>query len=334
MSSNGPPPVNPVLSAYESFQQRTPLVTRYMLTTLALSWVLTFFVDPSFAASNIPLFTLFHGELYRIFTSPLVCEGLLSLVFAFLSFTDSGTRVEHSMGSTAFGTLVCTLGGLTNVVFLTACCALRAATGDESWLVCSSQGIWIVLFPIIAIECAHAPPDDQRKLFFCDVPTRFYPLGLLAVFSLMSGPSMSYAISVAVGYAYGFGRLDRLKLSTATYKRWEDGCLHNFTQREGWVVGHAATGSSAWLPTTSAAASPYNDVASGWSPASFLRGSATAPGANAPEGGSTPGPPPKDRAAFPASGGQKIGSSSSSGSRSRPSAAEARVARLAKLEQV
>jgi hypothetical protein len=40
--------------------------------------------------------------------------------------------------------------------------------------------------------------------------------------------------------------MDRFKLNNARFKEWEDTFLAGLTRREGWVVGHAATGSSAW----------------------------------------------------------------------------------------
>lgn len=44
-SPSQPPQSNPVLTAYESFVEQTPLVTRYILNSLTLSYLLSFFVD-------------------------------------------------------------------------------------------------------------------------------------------------------------------------------------------------------------------------------------------------------------------------------------------------
>ena len=67
-SGNEPPPPNPVLTAYEAFLRDTPLVTRYTMTTLCISWVVSFFFDPTFAIANIPRFTIFKFEIYRLNT--------------------------------------------------------------------------------------------------------------------------------------------------------------------------------------------------------------------------------------------------------------------------
>ena len=245
-SANEPPPTNPILSAYETFKNDTPLVTRYTITTITVSWFASFFVDPSFALNCIPYFTIYKFEIYRIITSPLVCQWILSLIFAYIGFVDHGKRLEFSIGSTAFAWLMITLAFLTNVIFLIVCFTLYGLTGDPAFLYMQSSGIWIILFGLISIECVRAPEGSQRRLFFCNVPTIYYPLGLLGVFSIVGGFQLALSISTAVGYAYGKGHLDRWKMSESRFKQWEDTVLANFVRRQGWVVGHAATGSDAW----------------------------------------------------------------------------------------
>ena len=89
----------------------------------------------------------------------------------------------------------------------------------------------------------------KRRFFFCEVPVRYYPLALFALFALVGGgPSLAFAISMGLGYLFGQGRLDHvLRLSSNKAKEWENGILSSFTGRPGWVYGHAALGSDAWI---------------------------------------------------------------------------------------
>lgn len=202
-SMNEAPPPNPILSAYETFCRDTPLVTRYTITIQFVSWFVSFFVDPSFALDNIPYFSILKFEIYRVVISPLVCQSILSLIFAYISFVDHGKRLEFSIGSTAFAWLMVTLAVSTNIGFLLICFTLYGLSGNAGFLHVHSSGIWTILFGLIAIECSKAPTGSKRKLFFCDVPSLYYPLGLLAIFSMIGGFQLAFLISVAVGYAYG-----------------------------------------------------------------------------------------------------------------------------------
>ena len=47
-------------------------------------------MNTGFAVANIPLFTIGKFEIYRLILCNIVCEGLLSLIFAYFSFNDMG----------------------------------------------------------------------------------------------------------------------------------------------------------------------------------------------------------------------------------------------------
>eukprot|EP00804_Cyclotella_cryptica_P001943 CCRYP_007373-RB/>CCRYP_007373-RB protein AED:0.38 eAED:0.38 QI:244/0.5/0.6/1/0.5/0.6/5/0/336 len=312
-NNSGPPQPNPILTAYEGYIRDTPLVTRYVLNSLLISFFLSFFVNPAYALANIPLFTIFKFELYRVLTSPLICTDILSLFFAFMGFMNHGIRLEQSMGSSLFAVLFFSLTLVSNLLFLIISIILWGLTNSQGYLVGVSMGIWSVLLAIIAVECSQAPPDTHRRLFFLTVPTLYYPLVLLALFSMFAGVKLAYCLGVAVGYAYGYGKLDRIKVSTDRESHESGGCLRGFIGRPGWVSVSMASGTGAW------------------SEGGGGRGSA----ADSSSGGPGPHNPPADPAAskssFPSSGGRSLGGSQngllSRGSKS-PKTPEERAALL------
>lgn len=245
-SSSTPPPPNPILNGYEQFVQDTPFVTRSILTTLGATWVLGCFVDLSYATATIPYYCLWRFEVYRLLISPLICQSILTLIFAYLSLTDNGKRLEYSMGSSAFAWYLLTVALCTNTAFVGLLVFANSLSGNQSLLLYRSVGIWTILFGLVATECSRAPPDSKRRLFFVTVPTMYYPLALWCLFALLGGLDLADLLSVGVGYAYGHGYLDKLKLSPSRFHQWEETVLANFTQRPGWVVGHAAIGEAAW----------------------------------------------------------------------------------------
>ena len=254
-SSNEPPPPNPMLTAYEGWAQRTPLVTRSILTIQTLSYLTSWFINLDFALATIPYYVVLRFEFYRLVLSPLVNTRIFSCIFAFLSFSDHGRRLEQSLGSTAFGWLCLSIGLLTNVGFVLISFVLSFLRGfDESFLFSSADGLWTIIFGIIAMECVQAPRNTQRAFLFFAVPVIYYPLVLFFFFSLLGGDfSLSYLVSMGVGYAGGFGYLDKvLKLNQSKAKQWEDTILSNYVRREGWIASHAATGSDAWHDAASA----------------------------------------------------------------------------------
>ncbi len=127
-----------------------------------------------------------------------------------------GVRLEQSMGSSLFAALFFTLTIATNILFLIISILLWGLTSKSNYLMAASLGIWTVLLGIIAVECSEAPPDTKRRLFFIEVPALYYPLVLLALFSMFAGVKLAYVLGVVVGYAYGHGKFDRWKVKVET----------------------------------------------------------------------------------------------------------------------
>jgi membrane associated rhomboid family serine protease len=173
-SVDAPPPANPVLTAYQGFVSTTPLVTRYVISLVCVSYVASWFADPNMALANIPLFTIQKLELYRMVTAPLLCDSLLNLVFAYLSFVENGKRLEYAMGSGAFASLLGVLASVTNLIHIVFCYTVYFLTKQEAALMYPASSIWIVVLALIAAECSKAPRDSKRKLFVVQVPTLYY----------------------------------------------------------------------------------------------------------------------------------------------------------------
>ena len=247
-----PPPSNPVLTAYESFVRDTPLVTRYTVTGMFGAYILSYFWDYQSAIENSPLYTLLHIEVYRIILAPFVCTEIMSLLYGSFSLYASGMRLEHAIGSTAFLTILLAVGCLTNILHLIVFVSVCLMTGNHVWLLARSHGIWTILLGIIAMECSKAPSGSTRRFIFANVPTFYYPVALLAFFSLLrKSINPSYLFSILVGYAFGLDKLTFLQPSANRCSSWENNIPSAFTQDPGWINVNAASGSSAWeiLPT-------------------------------------------------------------------------------------
>jgi hypothetical protein len=94
-STGGPPTPNPVVTAYESYVRDTPLITRYVLNATVISYITGFFFNPAYLLANIPTFTIYKFQLYRIVTSPMICTDILSLFFTFMGFMNHGVKLEQ-----------------------------------------------------------------------------------------------------------------------------------------------------------------------------------------------------------------------------------------------
>lgn len=145
-----PPPPNPFLSAYENFKENTPIFTRTILQVQAISYLVSWIVDPHYALANIPQFVIFRFEIYRIVLSPLVNTQFITLLFAFMSFSDLGKRLEYGMGTAAFAWFCAGVALIANFGLLVSAVVLYAMSGEPGYLLMSSSGVWLILYGAIA----------------------------------------------------------------------------------------------------------------------------------------------------------------------------------------
>lgn len=84
------------------------------------------------------------------------------------------------------------------------------------------MGLWPIIMCDIVIQC-YQQPDMPRALCCCpfQIPSKYYPLALIALFSLFFGPQVSLFMGLAVGYLYVFGFLGCLETSAPSIKKWE-----------------------------------------------------------------------------------------------------------------
>ena len=244
---NPPHQENSIRTFFDNFQRETPMITRNIMVTQAIAYGLNLFFDLRLGLGNVPVFTVYKFEIYRIFTSLFVCTGFFSVIFSYFSFLPTGKRLEYSMGSTEFGCFILTIGVMTNVLYLCFAFLLDGLQGGQYWLVIPSFGLWNILFGVVAMECTKAPQNSVRKVLIWTIPTLYYPVALLVFFSFLGEFSLAHLISIGLGYGFGHGYLECLRISPSRCKVWEEQYLQSIASPDrNYIVSTTAMGSGAW----------------------------------------------------------------------------------------
>ena len=239
--SNAP---NPMLQYYQQWSEKNSFFTRNITITLVVSYILSFFIASDKYFGNIPFFSIFHFEVYRILMSPFVGDSIMSLIIVIMMYPAIGSRIESSLGSSAYLTLIGTITLLVNLGFI-AIVLFMYIVGTPTALFMGCSGFWNVLFALFTIECLQSPEQPRRMMFIpVNIPAKYMPLAFFVLISIFSGFQLSFALSILVGWAYMQGRLDVFKPSSYTLEEMETsgGILHSLSRYRGYVLAGAALG--------------------------------------------------------------------------------------------
>ena len=254
-TGQGQQPQNQLLDYYQNWVNRTPFITRNFLITIFVVYLISWIYDADKLLGNIPYYTIQYFEFYRIILSPLVGNSILSVILILFVFPELGGRLESSMGSLTYLTLILTLSIITNIVFV-AICYLLYVMSFTTAIILSCEGFWTIIFAFITIECMQMPDVPRQFLFIpINIPSKYFPLAMYAFFSLFGGLDLGYAVSIFIGYIYSKGWLDKLQVPQSWLIRLEqpDGLFFSLSRYTGWVLNNSSVmGNNPWLPVNTA----------------------------------------------------------------------------------
>jgi hypothetical protein len=173
--------------------------------------------------------------VWRLFTSPFFHSGFLHLALNMSAWVPLGSSLERCVGSVQFFHLTVVfalLGGSLHA--LAGASAGHAGAGREC-----AVGLSGVIFSLVVVD-SHLSPAQSRSLFgFVTVPTRYYPLALLAVLQLLlpAASLLGHLAGVLVGYAFVWGWLNWLVLSSAAVGALERArCIAAVVSRPNFIL--------------------------------------------------------------------------------------------------
>ena len=230
------PSQNPFVKGYHDWVNRTPFITRYVIQFTCILYILSLFLSTLMVYFvNVPAYTLLRFHLWTIFTSTLVNDSIFSVLFIGLILSQMGGRMEMSLGSTSFLFLLINLAISANLLFLFLALCLYGMTNNQAMLLVECEGMWLIVMPLIAIDCLFGEDTQPMRPFFspsCMLPAKVYPLVLFALFSLFGGPRLDMISSLIIGYWIGlrptrFSITNCMILSPESSAVWEGDQIMN-----------------------------------------------------------------------------------------------------------
>ena len=194
-----------------SFLDNLPFFIKWFMIITLFFFLLNFFtVYIAFYLANIPYYTIYQCQFWRLITTAFITTGLINLIFSLLIFYRYSKNTEKDIGTIKY-----MLNFFRNCLFIQIIYSL--ITLLISLIIRNSilmkmkltmggvhnDGLWPILMCEITLFCLSNPERDMRFFIFpCVFKAKYYPLILFGIFTLLSNFNIDFEI--LSGIAFGF----------------------------------------------------------------------------------------------------------------------------------
>jgi len=244
-------------SAMRTLWDDSPAVTRLACAAYPAISAATLVVSPLVPGARAALLCCLNTVVHRGYVWALclsaLCRPVQHLLSTFMIMVEIYLSLaylperERDLGSCRFlGWALATVGAV-NVIFLVEMAVLSLLV-DAGYQLHCSQGLLSLLVVCITLRSLASPREPVSVFGLAYVPSRWYPVVLFSVLSVLSGGILwDVAAALAVGYAQSSLRVESLLPSLERASSLERLCpcrgLRRLAGRAGtWVPAHSAQG--------------------------------------------------------------------------------------------
>eukprot|EP00930_Biecheleria_cincta_P007356 TRINITY_DN108566_c0_g1_i1.p1 TRINITY_DN108566_c0_g1~~TRINITY_DN108566_c0_g1_i1.p1 ORF type:complete len:354 (+),score=31.19 TRINITY_DN108566_c0_g1_i1:64-1062(+) len=231
-----------------------------MISSAGLEWLVTDLFDNSLhSLKSFRLWTLLWGPFYQPLSSGM---AFLMIMFEmYMSMAYFPWR-EKEMGSFLFLLWMFLINAATTLAYLSImfCFATyyHGTWNEMRYMYQPMKGLWPLVMVSLTLNSLSDPDGSTSFWGLMMIPNKWYPIALVAFFSLLNGMKIQWSIAcaVAIGYAYPKLRLERCLPSRTKADRLEQRCCAHgrcgFLERltkASWVPASSTSGSGASADT-------------------------------------------------------------------------------------
>jgi len=231
-----------------------PFFVKIIVFATLIFFVINLFTPyVAFYLADIPYFTIFHLQIWRLFTTAFITTGLLSIVFSLLFWYRDAVRLERESGTVKymlkFLMFTCCIQILYCSIMLIISLIIQNTIMLKMKLTMRgvrNEGLWPILMCDLTLFCLSNPEAPMRFFFFpCIIKAKYYPLVLFGIFTLLSNFNIDFEIlcGIGFGFLYHYYLKNRLDISNTFALKVENSFLCQWMANKKGFISINNTGS-------------------------------------------------------------------------------------------
>jgi membrane associated rhomboid family serine protease len=160
--------------------------------------------------ADIPYFTVYYCQIWRLITTPFITTGILSIIFSLLFWYKDAVKLERDIGTVKYiliffmnslfiQILYCLVTFLISLIIQSNILMKMKITP----LGVVNAGLWPILLCDLTLLCLSNPEENMKFFIFpCIIKARYYPLVLFLIFTILSGFNIDFENLCGIGFGY------------------------------------------------------------------------------------------------------------------------------------
>ena len=158
-----------------------PLFIKFIMIFTSILYILNLFIPYiSFFFSNIPYYTIFKIQIWRLITNAFITTSLLNILFAFISWIKDACALENSMGTIKYMLIFFINSILIQIIYSFILILISIIIQNKSVLKLNligrnveNNGLWPIIMSELTLLCMMNPESPMRVFFFpCEVKAK------------------------------------------------------------------------------------------------------------------------------------------------------------------
>ena len=207
-----------------------------ILITVILNILNYIFPLISFYLSNIPLYTIYKYQIWRLFSSSLITTNFINVIFSILFWVKHASNLEDVMGTIKYTIIFSLNSTIIQIIFTLLFYIISLIIKDKDFLKnkinnkgkVDNIGIWPYIICELTLLSLSNPNHPVKFLFFPEFKAKYYPLLVLIIVCALNSLPIDLEILSGIIYAFihHFLIKKKLKISNNFVRKIENiGCI-------------------------------------------------------------------------------------------------------------
>ena len=241
------------LDGLKSIIDRMTLFTKITIFASSFLYILNLFTQyTALYLVQIPYFTIYYFQLWRLFTTAFITTNIISLILSIFFWYKDAVKLENEKGTVKYmlnffincfciQILHCLIIFIIYLIFRNENVLVYKISMDGV----RNNGLWPILMCDLTIICMEHPEENLRVFLFpCVIKAKYYPLVLFLIITILSNFNIDFEslCGIAVGFLRHFYLRNSFEISNFFALKVENNCLCKWMKKRKGYISLTSTG--------------------------------------------------------------------------------------------